>query len=136
STSRRVRMARSDDLEFREWWSRYEALIWIDVGSGHVINSHQACLVKIVDLFHGFSEGKTQMSIARLHARAIHLNVLIRIWQVVRLSGRKLDLVLIYAGGPKQAHNIRPSLLSKSRDNLRWPLRKVSAAAGDLPFLL
>src|SRR5438067_2614185 len=55
---------------------------------------------------------------------------------LVRLVRSKLDLVLIYAGRPQQAHDIGTNLLSKSREDLRRALRKMSAAARDLPFLL
>src|SRR5690242_6052152 len=56
--------------------------------------------------------------------------------QLMRFVGCEVDFILINARWPQQANDIGASLLPESSDDLRRPLREISAAARKFPLLL
>src|SRR5438445_11149836 len=81
---RQMRMPRCDDLESGKGWIGNEALVRIDVNLCGMIDSDKPRLVKIVDLLHGLRKSKAETTVARLHARAINFDVLVRVRQMHR----------------------------------------------------
>ena len=92
---RRTRAPAGDDLEDRKGRLAGEILVGIDSHVRRMVHRQQPNLIEIDQLLHRFKQTEAQPALARLHTRALHLDVLVRVGNVA------------FAGSHPMAHHRR-----------------------------